>query len=87
MCHICGLNSENPAKVKEHLKRVHNIQVEDEIRDSFKCPQCIFINNDMTEMKKHMVGIHNNDEWNWGWESEQYTSVQSVRLSSPQSPC
>ena len=58
MCHICGLNLQNPTKVKEHLKKAHNIQVEDEIRDTFKCPQCTFINNDMAEMRNHMVHGH-----------------------------
>ena len=65
-CYICGLMSNNGGNIKKHMKIDHNVQVESEVStEEFCCSQCSYVNENMEEVKKHLIDIHKKDEWNW----------------------
>ena len=58
--------SNNDGSIKKHMKIDHNVQVEDEdSTEGFCCSQCSYRNNNIEEIKKHLIDIHKKDKWNW----------------------
>ena len=53
-------------KVKEHMKKSHNIKVElDLLSRKFPCTLCSFTTRSMEYLKKHLIGNHNKESHNW----------------------
>ena len=36
--------------------------------DTFSCPLCSYVNENMGTLKNHIITVHKMDEWNWGLE-------------------
>ena len=69
MCHICGWNSVDERKVKEHMESEHSVKVEEEPTDeTYCCVICKYEKKGMLDFRNHMRKAHNKDAWNWGLE-------------------
>ena len=64
MCHICGWNSTDQKKVKEHMEAEHSVKVEEEPTDeTYCCAICKYEKKGMVDFRSHMMKMHNKDAW------------------------
>ena len=65
-CFECGMMTNNPDKVKEHMNKSHNLKVEEDLLSrKFPCSLCIFTTRNMEDLKNHLIDVHKKDKHNW----------------------
>ena len=52
-------------KVSEHLEKIHQIKVEEDIARLFICGECSYKTAKMNELKDHIISVHKKEQHNW----------------------